>query len=226
MYRLTEALEFPDPAVAPKEGLLAVGGDLSPQRLLFAYQEGIFPWYSEGEPILWWSPDPRFVVRPEAVHVSRTMQKLLRKDTFQFSFDTVFGQVIRACAAAPRVGQDGTWLLPEMITAYERLHELGFAHSVEVWQQGELVGGLYGICLGKCFFGESMFMRVSNASKAGFIHLAKVLEQQGFEYIDCQAHTKHLASLGAEFIDRAEFLEVLQRNKKEPTLRGNWSEIL
>lgn len=152
MYWLNNRLEFPDPRFAPKDGLLAAGGDLSPQRILFAYQNGIFPWYSEGEPILWWSPDPRFVLYPSEVKISKSMRQVMRRNIFELKFDTAFGDVIRNCSQVPRKGQDGTWLVPEMIEAYNHLHELGLAHSVEAWQEGRLVGGLYGLSLGKCFF--------------------------------------------------------------------------
>lgn len=224
MYWLNKELTFPDPRYASEDGLLAAGGDLTPQRILFAYQEGIFPWYSEGEPILWWSPDPRFVLRPEEVKISKSMRQVLRKGHFSYSFDNAFGQVIRACAVAPRKGQDGTWLTPEMIQAYEQLHYYGFAHSVEVWQGKSLVGGLYGISLGKFFFGESMFTKVSNASKAALIHLANALKAREFEYIDCQAHTAHLQSMGAKFIPRTDFLALLEQNKEQTTLKGSWKD--
>ncbi|BDS11901.1 leucyl/phenylalanyl-tRNA--protein transferase [Aureispira anguillae] len=225
MHWLTEKIAFPHPKYASVEGLLAVGGDLSPQRILFAYEHGIFPWYNEGEPILWWSPDPRFVLRPAEIKVSKSMRKILRKGIFNITFDQAFEQVIYACSSIPRNGQTGTWLTAEMQTAYLLLHQMGFAHSVEVWQEEELVGGLYGLSLGKCFFGESMFAQVSNASKAALIHLAQTLERRGFNMIDCQAETKHLATMGAKFISRDAFSAYLAQNKKEKTLRGNWSEL-
>lgn len=224
MYWLTDEFLFPDPRYASEAGLLAAGGDLTPQRILFAYQEGIFPWYSEGEPILWWSPDPRFVLRPDEIKVSKSMRQVLRKGHFSYSFDRTFDQVIEACATAPRKGQDGTWLTPEMIQAYKKLHQSGFAHSVEVWEDKKLVGGLYGISLGKFFFGESMFTKVSNASKAALIYLAKALKARKFEYIDCQAHTAHLESMGAKFIPRDEFLTLLSQNKYKTTLKGSWKD--
>ena len=224
MYWLNDDMVFPNPAFASDEGLLAAGGDLSPQRLLFAYQEGVFPWYSEDEPILWWSPNPRFVLFPNKIYVSKSMRQVIRREIFEVSFDKAFHEVIAHCANTPRRGQNGTWLIPEMIEAYHELHQLGFAHSVEVWEEEKLVGGLYGISLGKCFFGESMFGHVSNASKTALIYLARTLEAKGFSLIDCQSHTKHLASMGAEFIDRNDFLGILEQNKQLKTHRGVWTD--
>jgi len=226
MYWLpTDKISFPDPRFAPQRGLLAAGGDLQPQRILFAYENGIFPWYSEGEPILWWSPDPRFVLYPNEIHISKNMRKLMRKKVFDIKFDTDFNGVIQHCAQAPRKGQAGTWLVPEMIKAYEKLHNIGLAHSVEAWQDGVLVGGLYGLSLGRCFFGESMFTKVSNSSKACLIHLSTVLQKNGFDLIDCQSYTPHLERLGARFISREAFLNYLQDNKKHPNKRGKWHDF-
>lgn len=210
---------FPDPANAEHDpdGLLAVGGDLTPTRLLNAYRRGIFPWFGERDPILWWSPDPRMVLFPDRLKISRSLAKTLRREKFRISFDQAFPQVIRACAA-PRKGEPGTWLCDEMIHAYEQLHQLGVAHSVEAWQEDELVGGLYGIALGRIFFGESMFSRVSNASKVAFVSLVKKLQQAGCELIDCQVHTRHLESLGAELIPRREFQELLGMGMKDSFL--------
>ena len=204
---------FPDPALAESEpdGLLAVGGDLHPRRLIGAYRQGIFPWYNPGQPILWWSPDPRMVLFPGRLHVSRSLRKVLRQQRFRITFDQDFAGVIRRCAA-PRPGQSGTWITPEMERAYQRLHEMGVAHSVEAWQAGELVGGLYGVTQGRVFFGESMFSFVSNASKAAFATLVECLQTLDWALIDCQVHTSHLASLGAELIPRARFLELLTDN--------------
>jgi leucyl/phenylalanyl-tRNA--protein transferase len=224
MYWLNKDLVFPDPKYAPKEGLLAAGGDLSPQRLLLAYQYGIFPWYNEGEPILWWSPDPRFVLFPSSIKVSKSMRRIMRKGTFELRLDTAFEAVLEACANVKRAGQNGTWLIPEMQKAYLSLHHYGYAHSVEAWQNGELVGGLYGVALGRCFYGESMFAHVSNASKAALIYLAQQLEARGFELIDCQAETSHLASMGAEFMARSSFLRILEESRQQPTLRGTWTD--
>ncbi|HEY7884179.1 MAG TPA: leucyl/phenylalanyl-tRNA--protein transferase [Cellvibrionaceae bacterium] len=205
-------LDFPpvDHALADPDGLLAFGGDLSPERLIRAYRAGIFPWYEADQPILWWSPDPRTVIVPGEVHVSRSMKKLLAKQPFTLTFNRAFDQVMRACAA-PRQGARGTWITQEMLSAYNNLHRLGFAHSVEVWQQQQLVGGLYGIALGQVFFGESMFSRVANASKAGFITLAQRLNEQGFKLIDCQVASDHLFTLGAQQVPRKEFVELLGR---------------
>jgi leucyl/phenylalanyl-tRNA--protein transferase len=218
IYRLPKEHIFPDPNDAEPYGLLAVGGDLDPKRIIFAYQSGLFPWFSEGEPIQWWSPNPRFVLFPEKLKIAKSMRPILRKQTFDVSFDKDFRNVIRNCQKMPREGQDGTWITNEMETAYIELHRMGFAHSVEVWQNNELVGGLYGQILGTCFFGESMFAKVSNASKVGFITLVKNLAHHGIEMIDCQVHTPFLESLGAEMIPREEFLERLDicQNKTNP----------
>lgn len=216
---------FPHPELASEEGILAVGGDLSPQRLLTAYQYGIFPWFNDGEPIVWWSPDPRMVLFPAELKVSKSMRPYFNQHKFRVTFDHDFEAVIQHCRE-PRYKQwSGTWITHEMVDAYVRLHQLGFAHSVEVWQGEELVGGLYGISLGKCFFGESMFADVSNASKYGFISLVKKLESLGFWLIDCQQQTQHLNSLGARPIRRGDFLDILQKNREEPTLVGNWRQL-
>lgn len=200
---VTQALTEPD-------GLLAAGGCLSTQRIINAYTLGIFPWYSNDDPILWWSPDPRLVIFPEKLHLAKSLQKTLRKHVFQVTFDTAFSQVIKACAA-PRSNESGTWLLPEMQQAYHRLHNQGYAHSVEAWHEGELVGGLYGIAIGQVFFGESMFHRQTNASKVAFVTLVQQLSSWGYQLIDCQVHTQHLVSLGAEEITRTHFSSLLQK---------------
>lgn len=201
---------FPSAETALREpnGLLAVGGDLSSQRLLAAYHRGIFPWFNEGDPILWWTPDPRMVLFPDELKISRSLRKLLRKDHYQILTDRSFTQVMEACAA-PRKGQAGTWIHPQMIAAYSALHEMGLAHSVETWIDDELVGGLYGVALGKVFFGESMFSRQPDASKIAFVHLVKQLQYWEYGMIDCQVRTSHLASLGAREISRAEFSQKL-----------------
>ncbi len=191
-------------ALRRPNGLLAAGADLSPARLLDAYSRGIFPWYGPGEPILWWSPDPRMVLEPGAIRVTRSLQKVMRNRPHTVRFDTAFRAVMEACAA-PRDGQAGTWIVPEMIEAYCRLHELGWAHSVETWMDGELAGGLYGVAMGRMFFGESMFSRARDASKVALVHLARALQADGFGMIDCQMSTAHLASLGAREIPRREF---------------------
>lgn len=205
---LVGEMPFPSPERALREpnGLLCAGGDLSPQRLLAAYRAGIFPWFSPGDPILWWSPDPRMVLFPREFRISRSLRKTLRSGRFSVRLDSDFAGVIDACAATPRPGQAGTWITDDMRAAYGRLHELGFAHSVEAWQDGALVGGLYGIALGGVFYGESMFSRVSDASKVAAAHLARFLDRNGFGMIDCQMHTPHLASLGAREIGRDAFL--------------------
>ena len=222
MYKLSEALEFPHPSCAGEDGFLAWGGDLSPQRLLLAYANGIFPWYNQGEPICWWSPDPRMLLFPENLKVSKSMRKIQQRKLFDIRYDTDFDAVIEACAEIAREGQGGTWITEEMKAAYKELHRLGYAHSVEAYQGDELVGGLYGVSLGKCFFGESMFAKVSNASKAAFIHLVQRLQAKDFWLIDCQVHTAHLESLGASLYPQELFLEYLQRNREETSWRGNW----
>ena len=208
---------FPDPTLAETDpdGLLAVGGDLSVERIVQAYRQGIFPWYGESQPILWWSPDPRMVLFPDELHVSRSLAREMRKGRFQVTFDQAFDRVIEACAQS-RQADDGTWLTAEMVAAYRCLHRLGIAHSVEAWQEGVLVGGLYGNALGSVFFGESMFARISNASKVAFVCLVRSLEHAGFRLIDCQVHTPHLQSLGAHLISRDEFLSLLNGAVNHP----------
>jgi leucyl/phenylalanyl-tRNA--protein transferase len=222
VFQLTSDSVFPPVHWASKSGLLAVGGDLSPRRLLMAYRHGIFPWYSEAEPILWWSPDPRFVLFSEELRITRSMRQFLKKGTARITYDRNFPAVIAACQK-PRPQQEATWITPEMQDAYIVLHEQGFAHSVEVWQEDVLVGGLYGVSLGRCFFGESMFSTVSNASKAALIDLVCRLKPLGFSLIDCQVYTAHLESLGGRHIPRSEFMVQLTKALKQETLRGNWS---
>ncbi len=208
---------FPDPSLAETDpdGLLAVGGDLSAERIVQAYRQGIFPWYGESQPILWWSPDPRMVLFPDELHVSRSLAREMRKGCFQVTFDQAFDRVIEACAQS-RQADDGTWLTAEMVAAYRCLHRQGIAHSVEAWQEGVLVGGLYGNALGSVFFGESMFARIPNASKVAFVCLVRSLEHVGFRLIDCQVHTPHLQSLGARLIPRDEFLSLLNGTVNHP----------
>lgn len=207
------SLDFPplERALREPDGLLAAGGDLSPERLLAAYRHGCFPWYQDGQPLLWWSPDPRMVLFPEELHVSRSLRKTLRRGDFTITFDQDFAAVIRACAA-PRSYADGTWITSAMQQAYLELHRRGIAHSVEAWQNGELVGGLYGLALGRLFFGESMFSRRDDASKAAFVTLVERLRDCGFALIDCQMHTEHLARFGARQIPRHAFAACLQRH--------------
>jgi leucyl/phenylalanyl-tRNA--protein transferase len=222
VYLLTDDLIFPPVHLATPEGLLAVGGDLSPERLLLAYQSGIFPWYSDDEPILWWSPDPRLVLYPEELKISRSLSKTIRSGCFKATMDTGFARVIQACGRTrTRTGQ-GTWITPEMEKAYICLHRLGYAHSVEIWHEEVLVGGLYGVSLGRCFFGESMFSTMSDASKVALVVLRDHLQKKQFDFIDCQMPTDHLMRLGAKKIARDDFLSELRRSLLRPTLPGPW----
>ncbi len=209
IFQLDERIIFPEPELAEPDGLLALGGDLSPGRLLLAYQHGIFPWYSDDTPILWYSPHKRFVLYPHELRMSKSMAKVLRSGQFNVTVNEAFGQVIDACSAVPREGQDGTWITSDMKQAYLNLHRLGHAHSYEVWQNNELVGGLYGVQAGTVFCGESMFSHVSNASKTALITLCKA---GLYSLIDCQVHTEHLESMGAKFITREAYLHILQAN--------------
>ena len=222
VFRLSDQIIFPKPELSREDGLLAVGGDLSLERLIRAYRMGIFPWYSNGDPILWWSPDPRLVLYPGALHVSRSLMKTLKQGRFIVTLDQDFPQVIAACACALRDNQPGTWITSDMMDAYCRLHEAGFAHSVEVWNYGELAGGLYGVSLGKCFFGESMFARQNNASKVGLATLVHLLRKWSFNLIDCQVTTHHLVQLGAMEIPRKQFMAELKLTLKSPTQKGKW----
>jgi leucyl/phenylalanyl-tRNA--protein transferase len=207
IFRLDKRLAFPDPELAEPDGLLAVGGDLSANRLMLAYSHGIFPWYSEETPILWYSPHERFVLYPTGLRISKSMRQIMRSGKFKITVNQCFEQVINACSVVPREGQDGTWITDDMKQAYVNLHQLGHAHSYEVWQDDELVGGLYGVHVGRVFCGESMFSRVSNASKMALIYLC---QSSLYDLIDCQVHTEHLESMGARFISRAEYLHLLQ----------------
>jgi len=215
---------FPDVALALREpdGLLAVGGDLSVARLLRAYRQGIFPWYGEGQPILWWSPDPRLVILPESLHISRSLARQLKKKTYTVTLDRDFDGVIEECAA-PRAGQKGTWITGGMVESYGRLHAEGHTHSVECWYQGRLVGGLYGVAIGRIFFGESMFSTMSDASKVAFVLLVRQLERWGFPLIDCQVHTSHLASLGAAMMPRQQFTRILDQACSLPPIPSPWT---
>lgn len=211
MYLLSKELVFPPVYLANKDGLLAVGGDLSAERLLLAYKNGIFPWYNQGEPIIWYSPDPRMVLFPKNLKISKSMKQIVRKNQFRATFNQNFSEVIANCKNSYRAGQGGTWITDEMEQAYVSLHKLGVAKSVEVWEGNELVGGLYGIDLGHIFCGESMFSKVSNASKFAFIYLVQKLEKEHYTLIDCQVYNEHLDSLGAEEISRLEFLSYLKK---------------
>jgi leucyl/phenylalanyl-tRNA--protein transferase len=219
-FLLPNTISFPDPrlALADPNGLLAIGGDLNPERLLEAYRQGIFPWYNENQPILWWSPDPRAVLFLDELKISHSLAKLLKKPTFTITMDRAFNQVVKACAA-PRQEIPGTWIQPEMMANYAKLHELGIAHSIEVWQDEKLVGGLYGLSIGQIFCGESMFSLVSNASKVALVELVKLLKQRQFALIDCQMLNPHLMSLGAQEIPRTEFLRILRENRDAPPLK-------
>jgi len=213
IYRLHPHLElFPHPLLTDPSGILAVEGGLTPERLVNAYRHGIFPWYSENEPILWWFPDPRCILRPEYFKVSKSMRSVIRNKGFEVTVNQNFEQVIQTCKDISRPGQNGTWLDDDMLVAYNELHEAGYAHSVEVWLNGKLVGGLYGIALGKIFFGESMFSDASNASKVALIHLVENLRKYDFKLIDCQQDTEHMRSLGATVIPAAEFYKAIREN--------------
>src|SRR5512145_788923 len=214
VYRLTKKLIFPPPELAEDDGLLAVGGDLSVERLVLAYSMGIFPWYSDGNPILWWSPDPRLVLIPAELTVSKTLKQTIRKSVFRVTTDQAFETVIRGCATIKRKGEQGTWITEEMVEAYIRLHKAGWAHSVESWDGEELAGGLYGVMMGRAFFGESMFAKKTDASKVAFAVYAAELAQKGFELIDCQVATEHLKRFGAKEIPRAEFMKRLAKALK------------
>ena len=209
MYRLTDALLFPSPEQASAEGIVAVGGDLQPERVMLAYRKGIFPWFESDDFLLWWSPDPRMVLFLDQLKISKSMRTVLRKKRFEVTFNKAFDQVVEACAKVKRFGQNGTWITPGLMEVYSTLHTQGHAHSVEVWEEGSLVGGLYGIDLGTVFCGESMFSKSSNASKVALIFLVKELKKNKYELIDCQVPTQHLASMGAEPISRTKFLTFL-----------------
>ncbi len=223
VYALPDEVLFPDPEAADPSGLLAVGGDLRPQRLLAAYAHGIFPWYSEGQPILWHSPDPRFVLFPGELHVTRTLRQSIRKQSYRLTLDSAFEEVISRCALVPRPGQWGTWITEEMEEGYVALHQLGFAHSVEAWLGDELVGGLYGVSLGSLFFGESMFATQKDASKVAFVGLVNQLIRWDFSLIDSQVHTDHLERFGCREIPRSEYLLLLAQGLEATTRRGPWA---
>jgi len=223
VYRLNAKPVFPNPELAEPDGLLAVGGDLSPPRLLCAYRSGIFPWYGEGDPILWWSPDPRLVLDPHRISISKSLARTLKKNTLRITLDTAFDDIITRCAGASRPGRPGTWIVPAMREAYLRLHRAGFAHSVEAWQDGHLAGGLYGVSLGRAFFGESMFAEHRDASKVCLVYLASVLRAWEFDFIDCQVTTDHLLRMGAAEQPRAVFLDRLRHALQAPDRIGRWS---
>ena len=213
LFVLDDELRFPPPHLAEPDGLLAMGGDLTPERLLLAYKNGIFPWY-EGDHILWWSPDPRFVLFPEELKVNKSIRSLINKNAFEFTINKAFAQVIHQCKKITRAGQAGTWITDEVEKAYIKMHELGYAHSAEVWKDGQLAGGLYGIQLGKIFFGESMFSNQSNASRYAFIKYVEILRTKGTVLIDCQVFTEYLESMGARMVEGSEFRKILDQNVK------------
>ncbi|MFO0953465.1 MAG: leucyl/phenylalanyl-tRNA--protein transferase [Isosphaeraceae bacterium] len=215
---------FPPPERTREDGLVAVGGEVTVDRLFEAYRQGIFPWYEPGGPILWWCPAERMVLEPNALKVSRSLRATLRKGIYRTTYDIAFRRVIRACGQIPRHGEVGSWITPEVEAGYSALHDLGYAHSVETWQRDELVGGLYGVLLGRCFFGESMFARRTDASKVAMVSLARALQRRGVGLIDCQVETEHLASLGATVISREEFLRRLRECLQSPDEPGRWTE--
>jgi leucyl/phenylalanyl-tRNA---protein transferase len=223
VYRIPEPLLFPPPDHAEPGGLLGVGGDLRSERLLLAYSSGIFPWYSEGQPILWFSPDPRFVLFAEDLHVPRSLKKTIRRGAYRITLDQAFGEVLAGCKAAWRPGQSGTWITDDMEAAYRQLHALGHAHSVEAWQGDELVGGLYGVSVGRLFSGESMFATAPDASKVAFVWLASQLREWRFPLIDCQVHTEHLERFGALEISREHYIAGLEKLVERPGRPGPWS---
>ncbi len=211
VFLLDDSLLFPPAELADKDGLLAIGGDLSPERLLLAYSKGIFPWYNPNEPILWWSPDPRLVLFPKELHISKRLKRIIRQKKFQVTFNKAFKEVIASCAHVRILKGEETWIGPDMITAYTRLYELGFCMSVEAWLNKELVGGLYGVLIGKVFFGESMFSKVSNASKVALVQCISMLQSKGLKLVDCQVETSHLKNFGARLIPRKQFISFLEK---------------
>ena len=223
---LTNGLAFPPPEHATPDGLLAIGGDLSIDRLLLAYQQGIFPWYSEDDPILWWCPDPRMILVPSEFHISRSLRRTLNRNMFTVTADRAFHDVITACAQPQAPPRDSTWITPEMRRAYIALHEAGYAHSIEAWYEGELAGGIYGVSLGACFFGESMFSRKTDASKIAMKHLVDLALDRQWPFIDCQVPNDHLRSLGAREIPRAEFLRTLSHAVQQPAPQGQWNSVV
>jgi leucyl/phenylalanyl-tRNA---protein transferase len=223
VFRLTDALAFPDPELAEDGGLLAVGGDLRPERVVLAYRNGIFPWYSEGRPILWWCPSPRFVLLPDELHVGRSLRRAIKREPYRITLDTAFAAVIDRCGHAPRVGQRGTWITNDVRDAFVELHRRGLAHSVEAWEGERLVGGLYGLAMGTVFFGESMFADAPDASKIAFVRLVEQLRTWGFDLIDCQVHPEHLERFGARYVELDEFMRRLHEGVGHPSRLGPWS---
>jgi len=223
IYQLPKEPIFPHPCEAVHDGLLAIGGDLSPERLIAAYSTGIFPWFSNNDPILWWSPNPRMILIPDKFKVSKSLKQTLKKDKFKIRVDFAFEEVIDSCNKVPRKEQNGTWITDDMKNAYIKMHKLGLAHSFEAWEGNKLVGGLYGISLGKAFFGESMFHKRTDASKVAFFYLSEFAKKNKFLFIDCQLPTTHLASLGANEISRDDFLDLLADAMEHPTYKDKWT---
>jgi leucyl/phenylalanyl-tRNA--protein transferase len=215
MHLLNNEINFPDPSTADSDGLVAIGGDLSTERLLFAYKMGIFPWYNEDEPILWWSPDPRCVLFPDKLKISKSMKPIINKGVYRFTMNRAYKEVVTLCKTINRKDEQGTWINSDIVEAYIQLHEKGFGLSAEAWFEGKLVGGLYGVIIGKVFYGESMFATMPNASKFAFIQLVQKLKKEGLQLIDCQIKSEHLMSLGAELIPRKEFNELLRQYASE-----------
>jgi len=222
LFRLSKRLDFPPAWLARSDGLLCIGGDLSPKRLVLAYENGIFPWFSKEEPILWWSPDPRLVLFPKNIKISKSLNKKIKKNIYHVTLDTAFEQTIHSCATPRKNGPEGTWLVDEMIDSYIKLHKMGYAHSIETWREDTLVGGLYGVCLGNSFFGESMFSFESDASKIALVALANHLNEQDFDLIDCQVTTDHLVSMGACEISRNVFLDIILESVKKKHSTSAW----
>ncbi|MCX6233001.1 MAG: leucyl/phenylalanyl-tRNA--protein transferase [Bacteroidetes bacterium] len=223
LFQLSEELIFPNPEMAEEDGLLAIGGDLSPERLLLAYANGIFPWFNEGDPLLWWSLNPRLILFPDEFKCNKSLKRTINSNKYEVKFDCSFDEVIGNCSKVRRNDDNETWITDKMITAYIHLHKLGFAHSAETYYQGKLVGGLYGVSLGKMFVGESMFHLMADASKVAFYHLNEKLKEWNFHFIDAQQPTSHLKSLGARELERSEFLRLLEKAMLSPTKKGNWS---
>ncbi|NOX35811.1 MAG: leucyl/phenylalanyl-tRNA--protein transferase [Deltaproteobacteria bacterium] len=222
LFRLSNRLDFPPAWLARSDGLLCIGGDLSHKRLLLAYENGIFPWFSKDEPILWWSPDPRLVLFPEDINISKSLNKKIKKKLFTIRVDSAFEQTIRSCAKPRKNVNEGTWLVDEMIDSYIKLHDLGYAHSIETFREGRLVGGLYGVCMGGSFFGESMFSFENDASKIALVALANYLKRCGFDLIDCQVTTNHLLSMGAIEVSRNSFLDIIHKSVKRVDIKNIW----
>jgi len=224
LFRLSEELNFPPARFARSDGLLCIGGDLSSKRLLLAYENGIFPWFSKNEPLLWWSPDPRLVLFPGNIHISKSLKKRIKKLPFDIKVDNAFEETIHSCALVRKKHNEDTWIIPEMVEAYTKLHYLGYAHSIEAWKNSRLVGGLYGVCIGGSFFGESMFSLESDASKIALVSLANFLQKNKFDLIDCQVTTQHLLDMGADEIPRDTFLDIIQQSVKREDINNIWKQ--